>query len=73
MNSIFTPKTRIQKYARYRRFITKPQAIYSRLPVSKTKEDQPSQSLPLQILVYSLVGGVIILLILVVALIYFGR
>jgi hypothetical protein len=70
---MLTPKTRLKKFARYRRQITQTKTITSQNRNSSIVDPQARPSLTLQILMYGLVGGVIILLILVVALIYFER
>jgi hypothetical protein len=70
---MLTPKTRLKKFARYRRLITQTKATSSQNQNPAMVDPQSRPSLTLQILMYGLVGGVIILLILVVALIYFER
>jgi hypothetical protein len=67
--------TRIKKFARYRQAILRmnPERISNKQVFLAEDNNQNSSFKPIQILMWLLGSGVIILLILVVALVYFGR
>jgi hypothetical protein len=68
-------QTRIKKYARYRQAILRmnPERLSNKQVFLAEGVNQNSTFKPIQIFMWLLGAGVIILLILVVALVYFGR
>lgn len=70
-----TKPTRIKKFARYRRAILRmnPDQLGQKQVFLAEDTNENSSFKPMQILMWFLGAGVIILLILVVALVYFGR
>ncbi len=75
LNLKINPKTRIQKFAKYRRQIMKMNTFQSSLDLkSALSEENRKSFIPtINLLMWMMGGIVIILLILVVALVYFGR